>query len=198
MKGRIFSDTEITEGIKSDNNEILKYLYENIKPDIVEYFENNEGPKNGVDDIFQVVLIKIRVSLKESKVKINDYKQYILKTCLYEWQKENKLIIKKQSDQEKYVHYKDIIEAENEDEDKIDIEKNDEKERSLLLLKLKCFNLLQTDCRKIFLLKSEGNSYKEIAKRMKLSEKYLKIKKQRCFEYFRNIYKKTIENENKK
>ena len=68
MKGRIFSDKEITEGIKNDNNEVLKYLYENIKPDIVEYFENNDGTKSDADDIFQVVLIKIRTDLKKSKI----------------------------------------------------------------------------------------------------------------------------------
>jgi DNA-directed RNA polymerase specialized sigma24 family protein len=198
MKERQFNDREIIEGIKNDNNEILKYIYENIKPNIVEYFESNEIIKNNIDDFFQVALIKIRTRLNEKEIKIKDCEKYILKSVINEWNIENRNIIKEQSDLEKYVHYKDIIEIWNENEDEKDIEKNDEKERSLLLLILKCFKLLQTDCKKIFLLKSEGNSYIEIAKRMKLSEGYIRIKRKRCFEYFRNIYEKAIENENKK
>ena len=198
MKGKIFSDTEIAEGIKNDNNEVLKYLYENVKPNIVEYFESNDGTKNDVDDIFQIVLIKIRTRLNEKEIKIKDYEKYILKSAINVWSDETKAIIKEQSDLEKYVHYKDIIEDEYKNETEKDIEKNDEKERSLLLLILKCYNLLQTDCKKIFLLKSEGNSYREIAKRINLSEGYIRVKRKRCFEYFRDIYEKAIENENKK
>ena len=198
MKGKIFSDTEIAEGIKNDNNEVLKYLYENVKPNIVEYFESNDGTKNDVDDIFQIVLIKIRTRLNEKEIKIKDYEKYILKSAINVWSDETKAIIKEQSDLEKYVHYKDIIEDEYKNETEKDIEKNDEKERSLLLLILKCYNLLQTDCKKIFLLKSEGNSYREIAKRINLSEGYIRVKRKRCFEYFRDIYEKAIKNENKK
>jgi len=159
-----FSDIEVINGIRKQDDKILNWLYDSYLHSIRNYVLKNSGTLEDVSDVFQESIIILYKQISEDSLNLTtDLKGYFFGIARNVW---NALLRKKQK----------TIELEI---DVSDEEDNEELSRNILEKILsKAFTKLKPDQQEILTLFSEGYSYEEIAKKMDLkNDVYARRKK---------------------
>lgn len=159
-----YSDTSIIEGVRNQDDKILKWLYKAYLPDIKKYILNNSGTEEDVSDVFQDTIIIIFKKVREDGFEISkDLKGYFFGTAKNVWKEQLRRIGKTT-------------------ELTVDMPDSDDSEehKNILLETLvsRAFQKLKPDQQQVLNLFSEGESYEIIAEKMNLkNEDYARRKK---------------------
>ncbi len=173
----------ILKGLKSNDNEVLNFIYRKYFPEIRFFVIKNSGSDEDAQDVFQEAIIIIYKKLRDGVLDLTcSFKTYLYSVCRIVWLKQlEKRKIKKDgfSDNQVFVDLQEGVD-----------EMAEEQERYKLYQKH--FQTLHVDCQTILNLFLEKVPLKEIASRMNInSEKYLKKRKFQCKE----ILVKRIQND---
>jgi len=173
----------ILKGLKSNDNEVLNFIYRKYFPEIRFFVIKNSGSDEDAQDVFQEAIIIIYKKLRDGVLDLTcSFKTYLYSVCRIVWLKQlEKRKIKKDgfSDNQVFVDLQEGVD-----------EMAEEQERYKLYQKH--FQTLHVDCQTILKLFLEKVPLKEIASRMNInSEKYLKKRKFQCKE----ILVKRIQND---
>jgi RNA polymerase sigma factor (sigma-70 family) len=173
-KKKIYTDSELVQGIIDEDNDVLLYLYETNFRSVKHYINSNRGNNQDADDIIQETVIILYKKFKENdftlSCSVNTFFYAVAKNL---WLKElekkrrNNILHEDDSNIEGIQLSNDTIEL---------IEKNEK-----LKLYRKHFEKLSEDCKKIIKLFLNNISIKEITKIMGYSSiQHTKNRRYRC------------------
>jgi RNA polymerase sigma factor (sigma-70 family) len=174
-----YSIKTLLEGIKSRNDEILRYIYSDYFPPIEKFIYNNHGTSQDARDVFHDAILIIYQKLKEDELNINcSLKNYIFGICKLIWLKELKAAGSKKT-------FRMDLENTFSDQEIEDIE--DREKKALFQYH---FKQLSEDCQKMLRLFYDGASMEEISEIMGYrSEGYTRRKKFDCKERLMKMIK---------
>jgi len=159
-----YSDIEVINGVRTQEDKILNWLYDNYFQSVKNYVLKNSGAIEDVSDVFQESIIILYKQITEDNLNLtSDLKGYFFGIARNVW---NSLLRKKQK----------TIELDNDlsDDDEIG-ELNDQILERILG---RAFLKLKPDQQTVLKLFSEGHSYEDIAIEMNLkNEVYARRKK---------------------
>jgi RNA polymerase sigma factor (sigma-70 family) len=85
---KTLSTDEIVRGIRLKDNGVIKYLYLEYFPVILNYVHKNHGGTGDAEDVFQETLVAIYRNIREDKAKgIRDFDAYIFGISSFIWKK---------------------------------------------------------------------------------------------------------------
>ncbi len=177
---RKISDTGIIEGIRSQDDQILNWLYDNYLQSVRHHVLKNSGSDADVSDVFQESIITLFRQISENNFKLtSDLKGYFFGIARNIW---NAQLRKKRRTTE--IEFDLIDEDDNEDINNPILER----------VVTRAFQKLKPDAQTILTLFSEGYSYEEIALKMNLkNETYARRKKYLSKEALLELLKKDPE-----
>lgn len=172
------SDTRIIEGIKSQNEDILGWLYDNYFQTVKNHILKNSGNEEDVADIFQDTIIILYKQITEDTLTLtSDLKGYFFGIARNLWNAQ----LRKNNKTSTMEPDFDIAEEQFSEEHEDPLF---ERIMSRAFLKLKL------DCRMILTLYADGRSFQEIAVSMNFkSEDYARRKKYLCKESLLELVK---------
>lgn len=161
---RKYSDSELIEGIRKQDEKVLNWLYNNFLQTVRHHILKNSGNEHDVADVFQETIIALYRQITEDKFSLTtDLKGYFFGIARNIWGAQLRRNIRNTA-----------LDMEIPDEDGPDENKNLILERIIS----RSFSKLQPDFQQILRLFSDGLSYEEIAGHMNLgSEAYARRKK---------------------
>lgn len=169
-----YSDSDIIDGIRRQDNKILTYLYDSYYEVIRDHLKKNSGSDDDIYDVLQesVVILYKQVTGEEFKL-TSDLKGYFFGIARNIW-----------NTQLRYRSRITTLEAEPADPE----ETEDRNRATLERIVTRSFALLKEDCQMVLNLYSEGHSYEEIARKMGMkNEAYARRKKYLCKEALMEI-----------
>ena len=172
MKKLNFTDAEIIEGIKNQDNKVILYIYQLNFRSVKKFIEDNSGTEKDAEDIFQDTLIllynKIRVGGFALTSSFNTYLFSIAKFNWYNTLRRRKVRNTVSDECDTFT--------DNEQEFYTDLHNAERKK-----LIVKHFNEISSDCQKIISLVLNGYSIAEITELMGYnSEQHTKNRRLRC------------------
>ena len=182
-----FSDKKIIQKLQSDKvldqNEVIAYLYNQLKIKIWNHLRRRGGLKTDVDDLIQEGLIVLFKLAKQNKLeKVRNIQSYLFIVCKNLWTRQ-------QSKNLKQVQIEHVSHELREDQTVL--HHLVEKERKEVIAKL--IGKLGEECKELlFLFYYERLSFKEIGQQLgALKEATLKTRKSRCLKKLREILSKS-------
>jgi RNA polymerase sigma factor (sigma-70 family) len=175
-----YSDTNIIEGVRNQDDKILNWLYDNYLQSVKKYVISNNGSSDDVSDVFQdTIIILYKQIIDESLNLTTDLKGYFFGIARNVW---NSQLRKKQRNVE--------IETDFADE-----EQNDDAGDPILeRIVSRAFQKLKHDHQEVLNSYSEGLSYEDIAIKMNFkNETYARRKKYLAKEALLEILKEDPE-----
>ena len=169
-----YSDSDIIDGIRRQDNKILTYLYEAYYEVIRDHLKKNSGSDDDVYDVLQesVVILYKQVTGEGFRL-TSDLKGYFFGIARNLW-----------NTQLRYRSRVTTLDVEPADAD----ESEDLTNATLERIVTRSFALLKEDCQMVLNLFSEGCSYEEIARKMGMkNEAYARRKKYLCKEALMEI-----------
>ena len=169
-----YSDSDIIDGIRRQDNKILTYLYEAYYEVIRGHLKKNSGSDDDVYDVLQesVVILYKQVTGEGFRL-TSDLKGYFFGIARNLW-----------NTQLRYRSRVTTLDVEPADTD----ESEDLTNATLERIVTRSFALLKEDCQMVLNLFSEGCSYEEIARKMGMkNEAYARRKKYLCKEALMEI-----------
>ena len=159
-----YSDTNIIAGIRSQDDKILNWLYDNYLQTVRKHILNNGGSVDDVSDVFQDTIITLYNQITEGELKLtSDLKGYFFGIARNIW---NAQFRKKQKTVVLEIDFHDAEDTEEQNSPVL--------ERILS----RAFPKLKPDEQKVLSLFSAGRTYEEIADEMNLkNEAYARRKK---------------------
>jgi RNA polymerase sigma factor (sigma-70 family) len=173
---RKYSDSDIIDGIRRQDNKILTYLYDSSFEMIRDHIRKNSGSDDDVYEVLQetVVILYKQVTADEFRL-TTDLKGYFFGVARNVWNEQLRYrsrLVALESDPEDYSAAEDVNNA------------------LLERIVARSFALLGEDCQKVLNLYGEGQSYEEIARIMGFrNETYARRKKYLCKEALMEIIK---------
>jgi RNA polymerase sigma factor (sigma-70 family) len=175
-----YTDIEIIEGIRKQDDRILNWLYDNYYRIVRDHVMKNSGTEDDVSDVLQESVIILYEQILDNKLNLtSDLRGYFFGIARNIW---NAQLRKKQKTTE--------LISDHPDDDAI------EESNNHLLEKIvsRAFTKLKPDQQTVLSLFAEGNSYEEIALKMNLkSEEYARRKKYMCKEVLLELVKEDPE-----
>jgi RNA polymerase sigma factor (sigma-70 family) len=175
-----YSDTNIIEGVRNQDDKILNWLYDNYLQSVKKYVISNNGSSDDVSDVFQDAIIILYKQITEESLNLTtDLKGYFFGIARNVW---NSQLRKKQKNVE--------IETDFADE-----EQNDDAGDPILeRIVSRAFQKLKHDQQEVLNSYSEGLSYEDIAIKMNFkNETYARRKKYLAKEALLEILKEDPE-----
>lgn len=169
-----YSNNILINGIRHQDKNILKYVYDTYYPNIRKYIVDSNGSEDDAKDIFQEAIIVLFRKSKDENFEIsNSFENYLFAICKLMWFKQCKV----QSDEDERINlFLDENYYDSSLFDKIELN------RKYKLYQYH-FNELRPDCKKILKLFIKGVSFNEIARKLKYkSGNYVKKRKYFCKE----------------
>jgi len=166
-----YSTEKIIEGLRNQDNDIIRYIYKTSYPAIEHHIKENRGKKEDAKDIFQEALIIIFKKIKNEELVLTcSFSSFLYSVCKHQWYKiltkRKKLPIIYVSSLDGYAYNPGL---------------NEKTERKKLKLFEYHFNRLSKDCQKILKLHFSGVSIAEIMKKMGYTGKdHTMDRKYRC------------------
>lgn len=175
-----YSDIEIIEGIRKQDDRILNWIYDNYYRVVRDHVVKNSGSDDDVSDVLQDSVITLYEQIAEGKLNLTtDLKGYFFGIARNIW---NSQLRKKQKTCE--------LITDHADDDAIE----DSNNHLLEKIVSRAFTKLKPDQQAVLNLFAEGNSYEEIAVIMNLkSEEYARRKKYLCKESLMDLVKEDPE-----
>lgn len=176
---RRFSDKAIIEGIRRQDDRILKWLYTNYHSTVRHHVLRNSGTEADVSDVFQESIITLFKQISENKLKLSsDLKGYFFGIARNIWSSQ----LRKKMQETGFES--DIPDDTDRDAEDLVLER----------IVARVFSKLGEDSRTILTLFAEGLSYQEIAEEMNLkNEAYARRKKYLSKEALLELIKKDPE-----
>jgi len=79
---------QIVRGIRLKDNGVIKYLYQEYFPIILNFIKYNNGNTSDAEDVFQETLVVIYRNLREEKIEeIKEFEAYIFGISKYIWKR---------------------------------------------------------------------------------------------------------------
>lgn len=171
-----YSDSDIIDGIRRQDNRILTYLYDAYYEVIRDYLKKNSGSDDDVYDVLQeTVVILYKQVTGETFTLTSDLKGYFFGVARNVWNTQLRYRSRFTSLETDTADFVDAEEASG---------------AALERMVMRSFALLRDDCQMMLNLFSEGFSYEEIARKMGLkNETYARRKKYLCKEALLEIIK---------
>ena len=169
-----YSDSDIIDGIRRQDNKILTYLYDAYYEVIRDHLKKNSGSDDDVYDVLQesVVILYKQVTGEGFRL-TSDLRGYFFGIARNLWNSQ--------------LRYRSRVTALDVDPADTD-ETEDLTNATLERIVTRSFALLKEDCQMVLSLYSEGCSYEEIARRMGMkNEAYARRKKYLCKEALMEI-----------
>ncbi len=161
---RKYSDSDLIEGIRKQDEKVLNWLYNNFLQTVRHHILKNSGNEDDVSDVFQETIIALYRQISEDHFTLtSDLKGYFFGIARNIWS------VQLRRNSRNTVLDQDIADEDGQDESK-----------DLILERIlsRSFSKLQNDFQQILRLFSDGLSYEEIAGQMNLgSEAYARRKK---------------------
>jgi RNA polymerase sigma factor (sigma-70 family) len=159
-----YSDTNIIEGVRNQDDKVLNWLYDNYLQSVKKYVISNNGSSADVSDVFQDSIIILYKQITEGSMNLTtDLKGYFFGIARNVWNSQQR---KMQKNVELEVDYAD--EEQNEDKGDPILER----------VVSRAVEKLKPDQQEVLNLYSEGLSYEDIAIKMNLkNENYARRKK---------------------
>jgi RNA polymerase sigma factor (sigma-70 family) len=159
-----FTDKRIIEGIRLQDDKVLRYLYDNYYQMVKNHILRNSGLDQDVSDVFQDTVVTVYQQIKETDFTLTtDLKGYFFGIARNFW--------KEQLRNKRRVFDSDVDIAEEDEEDYLS-------DPALEKILNRSFMLLKPDSQTVLTLFYEGKSYEEIADLMYLkNETYARRKK---------------------
>jgi len=166
-----YSTEKIIEGIRKQDDDIIRYIYKTIYPVIEHLVRENKGNKEDAKDLFQEALIIVFKKIKnEGLVLTCTFSTFFYSVCAYQWHK----ILRKRKNLP--VWYVSSLDGHI-----YNPGLNEKIERKKLELYDFHFNRLSKDCQKILKLHFSGVPIAEIMKKMGYTSKeHTMDRKYRC------------------
>lgn len=175
-----YTDIEIIEGIRKQDDRILNWLYDNYFRIVKDHVMKNSGTEDDVSDVLQDSVIILYEQILDNKLNLTtDLKGYFFGIVRNIWSAQ---LRRKQKTTE--------LVSDHPDDDAT------EESNNQLLEKIvsRAFTKLKPDQQTVLSLFAEGNSYEEIALKMNLkSEEYARRKKYMCKEVLMELVKEDPE-----
>ena len=173
---RKYSDNDIIDGVRRQDNRILSYLYDSYYEMIYDYVRKNNGTEDDVSEVMQETVVILYRQVTEGEFSIrSDLKGYFFGIGRNVWIAQLK-------------HRSKLVSIASEPADASSAEDIDR--ATLERIVARSFALLAEDCQKILTLYGDGLSYEEIANRMGLKNAvYARRKKYLCKEALMEIIK---------
>jgi RNA polymerase sigma factor (sigma-70 family) len=171
-----YSDSDIIDGIRRQDNKILSYLYDAYYEVVRDHLRKNSGSDDDVYDVLQeTVVILYKQVTGERLTLTSDLRGYFFGIARNVWNTQ----LRYQSRMTSFdIDPADMAETE------------DITDATLERIVSRSFALLKEDCQMILRLFSEDCSYEEISRRMGLkNESYARRKKYLCKEALMEIIK---------
>lgn len=171
-----YSDSDIIDGIRRQDNKILSYLYEAYYEVIRDHLKKNSGSDDDVYDVLQEsVVILYKQVTGDGFTLTSDLKGYFFGIARNIW-----------NAQLRYRSRITSLEIEPADPD----DTEDLTKAALERIVTRSVALLKEDCQMVLKLFSEGFSYEEITRKMGMkNETYARRKKYLCKEALMEIIK---------
>lgn len=180
MLFRKYSDIEIIEGIRNQDDRILNWLYDNYYRMVKDHVLKNSGSTDDVSDVLQDSVIILFEQITDNKINLtSDIRGYFFGIVKNVW---NSQLRKRQKTT-------NLI-TDHPDDDGSDDYNNQLLERIIT----RAFTKLKPDQQIVLNMFAEGKSYEEIAHNLDLkSEEYARRKKYLCKEALMDIVKEDPE-----
>jgi RNA polymerase sigma factor (sigma-70 family) len=165
---------KIIEGIRSQDQYILKEIYSIYFPTIKRFVIESRGCEQDAKDVFQEAIIIIYRKIKEDKLILSSsFKSYLYSVCRFIWIKQFTTNKENAEKMEGFLEYDGIP----------DISTDEYKEHEQYKLYQKHFKRLEKDCQVLLQLFLKKVHLKDIAQKLNItSEQYIKRKKYKCKE----------------
>ncbi len=173
---RKYSDLDIIDGVRRQDNRILSYLYDSYYEMVSDYVRKNSGTDDDAGEVMQESVVNLyrQVTTGEFSVKA-DLKGYFFGMARNVWNAQLR-------------HRSRLVHFETEPADHSSSE--DLTRATLERIVARSFALLAEDCQTVLTLYGDGLSYEEIASRMGLKNAaYARRKKYLCKEALMEIIK---------
>jgi RNA polymerase sigma factor (sigma-70 family) len=176
------SDTSIIEGIKTQDDKTLNWLYDNYYSAVKNHVMKNSGAAEDVSDVFQDTIIILYKQITDNTLNLTtDLKGYFFGIARNIWSAQ---LRKKRKTSELELDFDVPEETGGEDFNDALFER----------IVSRAFQNLKPDCQTVLTLYSEGRTYEEIAASMNLkNESYARRKKYLCKEALMEQVKKDPE-----
>lgn len=173
---RKYSDSDIIDGIRRQDNRILSHLYDSYFEMIRDYLRKNSGTDDDVHEVLQeTVVILYKQVTGDGFALTTDLKGYFFGVARNVWNAHLR-------------HRSRLVPLDTDHADNSEAE--DIANATLERIVARSFALLKEDCRMVLTLYGEGCTYEEIAGRMGLkTEDYARRKKYLCKEALMEIIK---------
>lgn len=178
---RKFTDKDLIDGIRRQDDKALKYVYDSWFPMVKNHVLRNSGDNSDAVDVMQESIISLYRQTVSGELKLtSDLKGYFFGISKMTW------ITQRRQKKKYYDLAGDIVEESSSGEES----KNQILERVVA----RAVTGMKDDCREVILLFSSGSSYAEIAKKLGLkNEEYARRKKYLCKEALMEIIRKDPE-----
>jgi RNA polymerase sigma factor (sigma-70 family) len=165
---RKLTDKALIEGIRSQDDKALNYLYDNYYQAVRNHVRKNSGSDDDVSDVFQETIITLYQNITDNNFTLtSELKGYFFGIARNIW-----------SAQLRRKRRTEEISADIPEEDSDELS-----EPVFQAIMARAFSKLKPDCREVLSLYYDGCSYEEIAAKMKLkNESYARRKKYLCKE----------------
>jgi len=173
---RKYSDTDIIDGIRKQDNRILNWLYDSCFEMIRDHLRKNSGSDDDVHEVLQeTVVILYKQVTGDGFSLTTDLKGYVYGVARNVWNAQLRYrsrLVALESDPADHTAAEEMNDA------------------ILERIVARSFALLGEDCQMVLNLYGEGSSYEEIARRMGFrNETYARRKKYLCKEALMEIIK---------
>ena len=190
---RFINENALVDGLQTEDNKAIQYMYDTYKNGIFKFVTDNKGSTEDADDLFQEALLATIKNLKRGKFeKSAKLSTYFYSIARYKWL----TVLKKRGrsgqliDSDNELDFIELSQQEYQNQF-IEEEKNDKiKMIANSLAKLK------QDCRELLIaFYYEKKNMKQLAKRYNYTEGFVRVKKNRCMESLRTTTFKNYKNE---
>lgn len=83
-----YSDQQLIEGLRQQNDAVINYLYKVVGPKVKQFIVNAGGSSDEADDIFQEGIISCYINIKSGKYEMSvnaRFSTYLTQVCKYKW-----------------------------------------------------------------------------------------------------------------
>lgn len=174
-------EDELILRLKGNDENAFRMVYKSSYPMVAKYIVQNKGSHEDAEDIFQEALIVVLKKLNEP-----DF-HFTAKLGTYLYSVSKKMWLYKLRGNRKTDSLVDDLEVVDLSAFELDQKKDTDKNLDLISEKI---HELPEGCRKILIgFYYKKTPLKDLAKELKLTEGFIRVKKSRCMETFREIVK---------
>lgn len=172
-KAKTHQDQRIINGLLENNSFIIREIYEEYSPKVINYVCKNNGNKDAAEDLIQEVLMIIYHQAKHKDLRLScPFDAYFFLLCKRRWLNE----LKKSAASGVTIHDDITSISEDQVEEVIETDKFAEQEQLYRIM----FDKLGDACKSLLKLTFQIKSMEEVAAKLGVTYAYARKKKSLC------------------